>query len=438
MKNNLYLYDQVDSLLQELSSPGIHPGLERVSRLVDLLGHPESAFPAVHVVGSNGKGSTSSMIASILVESGYKTALYTSPHLVHFGERLTINGEAISPQIWIDEIKRLFRIASEDTILSSDMPTYFEAMTAVSFSLIAKNGVDVAVVEAGMGGRLDATNLLENVVLSVITPLAMDHSDYLGDTIEKIAMEKFAVIRTGGTALYYGDKNGPLSDLFKKICHQAGARGEILDQTLFMDSISISLEGTDFCVKTGSKLNCLKTSLIGKYQARNGSLAYRASRLLSRRFFKINDDSISEGLKKCNWPGRFQVIRREPLTIVDGAHNPHGMMALVETASDLLKDKKTGVVFTSMADKDYRSVLRILSDGLKCSIYCTGIPGNSRCETPERLERTAKEYIWTSEPEKFMDPLEAITKANKECDAVLCCGSLYLVAYLARLRHERS
>lgn len=172
-------FEEVERDLQSLASSGIRPGLARLARLLSLLGNPERSFPAVHVVGTNGKGSTAAAMASILRESGYRTALYTSPHLVSFKERLEINGGYAAPQKWYDAAARIKKIMNECVFFVEDKPTLFELITAAAFMIIAEEDTDIAVVEAGLGGRLDATNILKNVVLTLITPIGMDHMEYL-------------------------------------------------------------------------------------------------------------------------------------------------------------------------------------------------------------------------------------------------------------------
>ncbi|NCC96928.1 MAG: bifunctional folylpolyglutamate synthase/dihydrofolate synthase, partial [Synergistales bacterium] len=223
-------YEEVDSYITALSSPGINPGLERVSALLDLLGNPEAKFPSVHVVGTNGKGSTSAMIDSSFRAAGYRSALYTSPHLVHFGERLLVNGEPVSSALWMDSLKKIGLVIGENEFFRDNRPTYFEILTVAAIFLMSKSSLDVAVVEAGMGGRLDATNRLSDVRLSVVTPIAMDHCEYLGDSLDAVAGEKFAVVRPCGKAIFAGDGDGRLSDRFASLCDEIGAEWIVADK----------------------------------------------------------------------------------------------------------------------------------------------------------------------------------------------------------------
>ncbi len=433
---NFDQYNKVDEFLTTLSNPGINPGLERVSSLFDLLDNPEKKFPSIHVVGTNGKGSTSAMIDSVLRAAGYRSALYTSPHLIHFGERLVVDGKPVSSELWMDALRRIKKIIEVTPYFQSDRPTYFEILTVAAILLISESHIDVAVVEAGMGGRLDATNMLGDVRLSVITPIAMDHGEYLGNTVESVAQEKFAVIREGGRAIFAGDGEGPLTGQFERTSSTKNADISVADRDYGLKEINIDLSGTSFALELPTQTVEITTPLVGLYQARNGRLAYGACRMLRSDFPQITEENIKKGLEKTKWPGRFEVLSKKPRIIVDGAHNPHGMAALVETISAMPNLSEIGIVYTSMADKDYRKVLEILSS-LPCRLFCTSIPGNSRCASSEDILNTANTMEWTYPPTKCADPGEALKEAMKY-PTVLCCGSLYLVTWISLFvrKHE--
>lgn len=430
---NFKAYEDIDSYITSLSSPGIKPGMERVSMLLDLLGNPEAKFPSVHVVGTNGKGSTSAMIDSSLRAAGYRSALYTSPHLVHFGERLLVNGETVPSRLWMDSLKEISFVIDNNDFFRDNRPTYFEILTVVAILLMAESSIDLAVVEAGMGGRLDATNRLSDVRLSVVTPIAMDHCEYLGNSIDAVAEEKFAVIRPGGMAIFAGDEGGHLSDRFLSICDGINARGIVADKAYPIVSIDSSLSGTSFKIGSNAGEVELRTSLLGLYQARNGRLAYGACKTLQGDFPNLTDRSILQGLSLAQWPGRLEVIDcPEGRVIVDGAHNPHGMAALVEALPGLIGNSRIGIVYTSMSDKDYGSVLELLSK-IPCHLFCTSIPGNPRSATSEEIIKRANSLDWPGPVEGYDDPQEALKMALNMYPLVLCCGSLYLVAKISTM-----
>ncbi len=426
-------YEEVDSYITALSSPGINPGLERVSALLDLLGNPEAKFPSVHVVGTNGKGSTSAMIDSSFRAAGYRSALYTSPHLVHFGERLLVNGEPVSSALWMDSLKKIGLVIDENEFFRDNRPTYFEILTVAAIFLMSKSSLDVAVVEAGMGGRLDATNRLSDVRLSVVTPIAMDHCEYLGDSIESVAGEKFAVVRPCGKAIFAGDGDGGLSDRFASLCDEIGAEWIVADKIYPIYSVYSDFSGTSFKINSPEGEVELRTSLLGLYQARNGRLAYGACKMLQGDFPKMTDRAIIQGLSDARWPGRLEVIDcSKGKVIIDGAHNPHGMAALVESLPGLIGNSDLGVVYTSMNDKDYGSVLELLSK-MPCHLFCTSVPDNPRSATSEEILERVRSIDWPGPVEGCDDPEEALNKALDVYPLVLCCGSLYLVARISRI-----
>ncbi|EFC92210.1 FolC bifunctional protein [Dethiosulfovibrio peptidovorans DSM 11002] len=431
-KIDIERYDEIERLMTDLSSPGIHPGLDRVIRLLNIMGNPERSFPAIHVVGTNGKGSTSALIEAALRSSGYSTALYTSPHLLHFGERLTLNGECVSPEAWRRSILRIFDCVEEDPSLKEDRPTYFEIMTVCALTLISERSPDIAVIEAGMGGRLDATNVLGDVRLSVVTPIALDHSDFLGDTLEAVAEEKFAVIRDGGRAVFAGDGGGKLSRRFREICDNRGCADVVADEIIDLDNLSLSLSGTTVSFKRQGEIVDLALSLLGRYQADNARMAYLACDILMEDFPRINKADLLRGFSSTKWPGRLEVFRKEPPLLLDGAHNPHGMSALVASLGNLVGSRSLGVVYTSMSDKDYTTVLGILSCSMSCRLYCTEIPDNERCAEAEKLVLAARDMRWAAPPIAVTDPSKALDLASKECDIVVGCGSLYLLSWIYR------
>ena len=222
-------FSSLEKLIQLNSSPGIRPGLDRIKSLLDILGNPQNSFSSIHIVGTNGKGSTTAFLESILRTHGLRTGQYTSPHLVDMSERVLVNGNPLPPETWNRIVRKVIQAISTDIRLSNDPPSFFETLTASAFLMMEEEDIDIAVVEAGMGGRLDATNLLGKVLLSVITPIAMDHAEFLGNSIKEIAFEKFSVIRNRGRAIFSGGGKD-LEDLFLQVCAEKNAKGTILDR----------------------------------------------------------------------------------------------------------------------------------------------------------------------------------------------------------------
>ena len=421
MLNNPFI--DFERLITEHSSPGIRPGLLRIEKLLKLIGNPQNSFPAIHVVGTNGKGSTAAFLNSILCKSGYKTALYTSPHLISPDERLLICSNPLSEDEWLNCAMQVIEVIKNNADISNDPPSYFEVLTAVAFKLIEKHKVDVAVVEAGLGGRLDATNTLGDVIVSVIASISMDHTEYLGDTVEKIAFEKFSVVRDPKKSVYLGD-NESLYKYFD---------GNIIMRDALIKVISMSIEGNCYDLAWNKyHFNELKTSLIGEYQVYNSSLAVVASIIASARLPGINENSIRNGLISAAWPGRMELISYDSgkkYILLDGGHNEDGISKLVKNVKNIFSfSSKIAVVYTAMKDKDIYGCLSHISE-LKTELFLTEVPENKRCASIQDLCDIARKFDWV-EVSCFKDPLEAINTAKIDNDLVIVCGSLYFIGYV--------
>ena len=315
--------------LDSLQGSGIRPGLARMRALLRALGRPERAYPSIIVAGTNGKGSTSATIASILEQSGYHTGLYTSPHLVDIRERWRIDGRNIDDALLTESIERM-RTAADAIGIT---PTYFEALTVIAFLAFALAECEIAVLEVGMGGRLDATNVVKPIA-SVITPIGFDHMEYLGNTIRKIAAEKAGVIHRGAIVLTSNDDRDVLDVL------RARARK-------FDDRFIVVHDEHD-------------TPLAGQFQRRNIALAVRTAEALRKRLPKITNDSIARGVARTRWRGRLERVKKRGKQIwIDGCHNPHAIAAVAPFVRQHVKRPRT-LVFGIMGDKDMDAVTREL------------------------------------------------------------------------------
>ena len=420
--STLDAWSAIEKRLSALTSPGAIPGLVFMEKVMNRLGNPLN-FPALHIAGTNGKGSTCACLDSMLRQAGYRSALYTSPHLSYLGERLLIDGEVLSIEKWSDAVDAL-----ADALAGQDCPlNYFQALTAASFWLIQREDVDAAVIETGLGGRLDATNVLPQPLISVIAPLGMDHMEMLGDTLSKIACEKFGIVKSGCRALYCG---GPheLNEQFKERCSDVDAEGEVFSESCCLSDVKSSLDGNSFSLKSPQGERELFVRLAGAYQAENSSLAVRALELISHRL-PVAESAVELGLRNVIWPGRMEVLRRAPDLIIDGAHNPHGTRALVRSLLALYGAKRPfSLVYTSMADKDYMESLKLYEEAFPCArIFCTELEGNHRCEKAEKLAEKASSLKWAEAPRVIRDPMDAIRAARQLGDPVIVCGSLYFI-----------
>jgi dihydrofolate synthase/folylpolyglutamate synthase len=427
----------IETRLLKAASPGIRPGLSRLARLLRRLGNPENDFPAIHVVGTNGKGSTAASLDAIFRCSGRRSALYTSPHLDILGERLRMNGTSVSPTLWEAEEDMLYRALREDPFLRQMPPTFFELLTALCFCVLRSAAPDVVVMEAGMGGRLDATNAAKQVLLSVITPVALDHEEYLGTSLHSIGMEKFAVVRPRTPALYSGEPP-ELEELFLERCSLAKAEPYVFRRTWRVEHPVVEEEGCSYeLFGPGFDGKVLKTSLVGRHQINNSALAAAGAILLGQRIPGITSSSIQAGLKATDWPGRGELLPGSPPILLDGAHNPHGARALASLLRDVWgKTQPKTILFAAMRDKDSKSSLELLRP-VADRLICTSVPGMSRCETSAVLVEMAKAAGWTS-PVSEEDPLRALAMAEQSASMVVVCGSLYLVGWMrSRLVPER-
>lgn len=429
-------FEELENVFSSLASAGIRPGLDRISRLMEKLGNPEKDFPAVHIVGTNGKGSTAAITDSILRESGYRTALYTSPHLESPDERLLIDGSPLSLGEWTMAADDIEKALEADVILRADPPTFFELVTAAAFLLCSRNRVEIAVVEAGLGGRLDATNLLSSVVLTFVTSISMDHMDFLGDTIEKIAGEKFAVMREGVPAFFSGRPSG-LVPLFRKKARDSGAFPHVLPEEIRVENVSVSEEGTAFSLLCGGERYQIRTPLHGSFQVENCSLAVAGMLGISGRFHRISEEALLRGTEKARWPGRFEILRADPPLVLDGGHNPDGIMRLVESLRAIYGEKKPTVVFACMKDKDFPAGLSLLLNGAG-RLICTSVPDNPRSADPYVLAQAAKNAGWKEDAvEVVPDPLDALKASERTRQGTVCCGSLYFIGWMRTLIFSR-
>lgn len=422
-------WSSIDARISSLASPDSLPGLAFVKRVFQRIGNPVN-FPAIHIAGTNGKGSTAADLDAMLRAQGYKTALYTSPHLVNIGERLMICGTPAAPEKWHDALDLIESVLGEEKDLRLG---YFQVTTAACFKIIADENVDAAVIETGLGGRNDATNILPAPLISVITPLGMDHMKLLGNTLPEIAAHKFDIIKENCPALYYGG-TPDLNSQFKERCRKVSAEGEVLEENCRVIDVKPSLKGSSFvyCSPCGRK-KCF-VRLAGLHQPENAALAVRTLELLKDRL-PVSDRAVLSGLENVQWPGRMEVVHMNPDVILDGAHNPHGTAALIRSLKALYgADAPLNFVYTSMADKNYMGSLQLYSQAFpRARIYCTELKDFARCEKAERLAAKASALQWGMPPLIVDDPMQAVVQASRSGGPVVICGSLY---FIGRMREK--
>lgn len=395
---------------------GSKPGLERTRKLLSLMGNPHKKLKFVHVAGTNGKGSTCSCIASILKEAGFKVGLYTSPYINVFNERMQIDGEMISDSQLCSLCEYIKPLSDS---MTEDMPTEFELITCLAMEYFYRNGCDIVVLEVGMGGELDSTNVIDSPEACAICAIDLDHTTFLGDTVEKVAKAKAGIIKKGTRVALY-DCEGCVYDVFDKKCRETGAE---LKKAGFEKITNLVLGQNNISFDYGKYKN-IKLSLAGTYQPKNAAVAITVIELLRQAGYSIKDESIYEGLKKVSWLGRFEILGEGPVFILDGAHNPHGMRGTVNSLVTRFPDRKIHFVVGAMADKDVTSMMEMLTE-LADTFYAV-TPDNTRALKAEKLaellqEMGARAFFFDSVEEG----VKAAIKAAGKDGIIACLGSLY-------------
>lgn len=408
-------YEQAINYIHSLNRFGIHPGLERIEELCRAVGNPQDKLKLVHVAGTNGKGSTSTMIAGALTACGRKTGLFTSPYVSEFLERIQIDGKPCDRELFAQCVTQLEPIVAE--MATRDMqPTEFEVITAAAFMVFEKAECDVCVLEVGLGGRLDSTNVIKNPLVSVIASISLDHTAILGETVEEIAKEKCGIIKPDGKTVCYPWQEKEAFEVINDTCEKMNntlyipnVRGIIAAENR-IDGVSFAYNGTDY-----------KLSMSGEYQVYNAVTAIEACRVLG-----LDEASIKQGVEAARVPARMEVIASFPLVLLDGGHNEDGGKAVAESLKSMLGGKRILAVIGMMADKNVESYLEKVAP-LCTFVAATTVADNPRAMSADELEQKAKKYCCNTI--SFDSAAEAIEYAKNnidDYDCLLVCGSLYL------------
>lgn len=381
-----YIYSFVDfsRTHQENLSPE-NFDLSRMVRFMGLLGSPQNDFPSLHIAGSKGKGSVSAFCASVLQKAGYKVGLYTSPHLRDFEERIQINQQPMERDILVSYVEEI-----KPTVSKVHGLTTFEIMTGLGFLYFSRQGVDIAVIEVGLGGRLDATNIVTPLV-SVITSLYLDHTSILGDTLEQIAFEKGGIIKPGIPVVSSPQDEGAI-DVIRKIARRNSSMLVEIDNEYPFQLISRTLEGQVFRIlRRGNQLSGeFSIPLLGDFQVINAVTACAALDLLTDKGFPIGDEDIKRGFDDVNWPARFEVLQALPPVIVDSAHNPASVGKLRETIDEFFPDLELTLIFGISEDKQLEGMLKEILP--RTTNLITTQADHPRAMDPEDLARKASDY----------------------------------------------
>ena len=408
-------YKKEIEYLYSLQKFGIKFGLSTTSQLLESLGNPHQGQNYIHIAGTNGKGSVATFLSTIFQKQGFKVGLYTSPHLVRFTERFQINSREIGQEQACRLIQRLRQVFIPD-----EPPTFFEATTALALFYFALEKTDIAIIEVGMGGRLDATNIIDPLI-SIITNISMEHQDFLGDNLLDIAYEKAGIIKEN-VPVVTGVQDSSVIALFQKICEQSHSPLYQLGRDF---SLLESASGFDYhglC----QDLENLHISLTGQHQKINASLALAVTEILKSQGIEIFDKAIQKGLQNSVWPGRMQIVCQKPLILLDGAHNPQAIHTLAASLKKEFEFHKCFLVIGTMVDKDINSILAGIMPQADYVIFTR--PKYERAIDPEQLMELAKPWQKPGQAiQSLPQALDTVHSLARDKDIIVLCGSLFLV-----------
>lgn len=402
---------------------GMKLGLERISRICRELGDPQKNYKVIHVGGTNGKGSVCRFLESILLSSGYRVGVYTSPHVQRFSERIAVDGNEISSDEVVSLIKRVKPVV-EKISKNGDNPTYFEIVTAMAFQYFSDKNIDFAIVEVGLGGRYDATNIVEPLV-TVITNVSLEHRHVLGRKIEDIALEKVGIIKDNVPVVT--GANGKALEIIEKTAKLRNAPLNEVGRNDWERFYS-DLDGQEFHVKGFLKDYDIKTSLLGEHQGENIGLTLAVVEILQINGVFISDESIIDGISKTFHIGRMEIISRGPIILLDGAHNPKGMEKLVGSLKNDFDFENLILVLGILADKDIKSMLSVIVPLAEVVVITRS--QNSRACNPLKLKQMIDNLDYKNEvviEGKIPNAIEYARSIAKKNDVICITGSLYTV-----------
>lgn len=419
-------YNEALQFIHESHKFGMRLGLDNIKKLLELLGNPQNNLKIIHVAGTNGKGSTCSFISSILKESGYKVGLYTSPFLETFTERIRVNGENIREE----EVGKIVSLIKEKIeIMVSEgysYPTEFEIVTAMAFYYYNQEKVDFVALEVGLGGRYDATNVIDKPVVSAITSISLDHTGILGDTLAKIAFEKGGIIKEDCPTIVYPQQE-EASEVIKNICAEKKSKYIECDfKNIEIKSSNINSQIYNCNIK-GKELRDLEIKLIGDHQIKNSIVALNVIEYLNDiKITNISEENIRKGLLETKWPGRIEKISENPMFIIDGAHNEEGAKSLANSIDKYFENKNKILVIGMLEDKDIDSVLDLLIP--KFNKVITTTPDNPRAIDANKLKEKIERYnIEVTCKPNIKEAVDYALEISNKDDVIISAGSLYMI-----------
>lgn len=412
-------YEQALDYINGTLRFGIRPGLGRIARLLELLGNPQNGMRFVHVAGTNGKGSVSTAIACALQEAGYRTGLYTSPYIEDFRERMRVDGKMIGREEIADEVARIKPLA-ERVAAEGEQPTEFEIVTAAAFGWFKRQDCGVVVLEVGLGGRFDATNVIGQPLVAVITSISYDHTAILGDTLAKIAFEKCGIIKPGGVTVSSPGQDDEALEVIMRACAERGSTLMIPNRNA-VQILREDIRGSE--IQYGEQRLCIP--LAGRHQIANFITASEALRALKGRGLPVPKEAVERGFARVRFPARLELLHENPVVLLDGAHNPGGVRTLRDFVERYLKGKKIVVVMGMLRDKDYEdSIARMAS--LAEAFYALTPDSPRALPAAAAAETAARSCPKTAAFDDYGTALLAALREAGEDGAVVICGSLYL------------
>ncbi|MBQ8836927.1 MAG: bifunctional folylpolyglutamate synthase/dihydrofolate synthase [Clostridia bacterium] len=410
-------YTQAIEYIHSVSWRGSVPGLSRIEELSRRMGNPEKGLRFIHIGGTNGKGSTSAYLTAVLRAAGYTVGTFTSPYVRTFNERIAINGEPVSNYL----LAKAVEAAKPHADAMEDRPTEFELITAVGFEIFRRKKVDVVVLEVGLGGRFDSTNIIENPLASLVTGIAFDHMQLLGDTLGKIAWEKAGIIKEGCPAV-----TARLADEAAEVIAAEAKEKNSTVTVVDPEKIVVHSDTLDGIVMDYGEYKNIKTSLIGGYQPRNIALVIEAVKTLNTRGLDVNRDALYSGIAAAKWPARFELLSRDPIAVFDGGHNEEGVRAAIDTAARVFGGKKVVLLTGVMADKAYDGMVDIIAPAVE-EVFTLKVDNPRALDAASLAADYENHGVKATANDNISVSLAAARKRAKELGLpLLILGSLYL------------
>lgn len=426
MKYN-FSYEQAMNYIHSIGWRGSRLGLERTKELLFMMGNPEKKLKFIHVAGTNGKGSVCAMLSSVLTEAGYKTGRYTSPYIERFNERICIDGEPISD----DELAVLTGYVAEFAEKMSDHPTEFELITAVGFEYFKRKNCEIVILEVGLGGELDSTNVIDSPIAAVITALGLDHTTELGDSIEMIAAAKAGIIKSGTSVVYYGSEKAA-DDVIAAKCKNVGARLKTPDYS----QIKLMTSDERGLVINYKNYKHITIPLMGEYQQKNAAIVLEVIDIFTEKGYALSENAIRDGIAKTLWPARFEKLHKNPTLIFDGGHNPQGVKAAIGSLNLHFPGKKAVLVVGIMKDKNVDGVLSLLAPYADKLFAVT--PDNPRSLDSHELCKMATEHgINAVNSCSVKEGIDAAIGYACDKKIILAIGSLYMYSEVKKALAKR-